>query len=96
MKKAEKWTPPEPQTIDEFATDDNKSDHGTGGSIRTTANANYTDLIPQYLDSLENLSGVPRNLAPVSTISLHRLLFLHIIILAWGKYRRLHVCHRYC
>ena len=66
MQAAEKWTPPERHTIARFATDNHKPDHGTNGSIHTTANANFTDLTTEYLDSLQNLSGLPRNLAPVS------------------------------
>ncbi|KAK7690162.1 hypothetical protein QCA50_006811 [Cerrena zonata] len=65
MKKSERWTPPDPQTVAMFAADNHEPDHGKNGSIHTTGNTNYTDLIPQYLDSLSNLSGVPRNLAPL-------------------------------
>lgn len=70
MKQAERWTPPEPQTVALYATDNHAPDHGREGSIHTTAYANFSDLTSQWLTSLENLSGVQRNLAPVCTTSL--------------------------
>lgn len=93
MKKSERWTPPDPQTVSMFAADNHEPDHGRDGSIHTTGNANYTDLIPQYLDSLSNLSGVPRNLAPVSAHSTFYSFCLMSEILARGKCGWIHVCY---
>ncbi|KAI0073789.1 alcohol oxidase [Panus rudis PR-1116 ss-1] len=65
MKRAERWTPPEPQTVKPYANDNHAPDHGRDGRIHTTGNANFTDVITQYLDALENLSGLKRNFSPL-------------------------------
>ncbi|KAI0079801.1 alcohol oxidase [Panus rudis PR-1116 ss-1] len=62
MKKAEKWTPPDNVAVNLYGANNDPENHGTDGSIHTTSHANYSDLIPSFLSTMESL-GVPRNKA---------------------------------